>query len=482
MPQKNSVVTEQEVLFKKREPVYNRSVKGTFRSIKTSILILAYSVYFLLPFLRWERVGDVSDQAVLFDIVGRKFYLFDLVIYAQDIFWLAGFLIIAAMLLFFVTGIAGRIFCGYFCFQTLWTDMVMMIEHWVQGDRNARIKLAKQPWNKEKVLKLGITYSLFFVLAFLTSLSFVLYWGDAFELTQQIFTATAPTPAYVTITILTISTYVMAVFAREQVCHFICPYARFQSVMFDQDTVIVAYDEQRGEGIKGRHKPLKEYKTREERQQQGVGDCIDCGLCVQVCPVGIDIRDGLQLECIHCALCIDACNNMMDKIGYPKGLIRYSSENELLGEKQTNPWLKGKSLAYASVIIITIAALVWSVWSREPFEVVITQVRQPLYVVLSNGDVQNNYEVKFTNKSKKEAEYQLTLDNFPDAMLDMGEFKTIVLPPEKSVLVRLHIHINPELVNTEKQKIVFLVKNIRAENESIRVFNYFILPPHVFKE
>jgi len=329
--------------YQARIAIYPRSVKGRFRTLKWGILALAYAVYFLLPWMRWHRDYGAA-QAVLFDIPGRRFYLFDLIVYPQDIFWLAGFLMIAAMLLFLVTGLAGRVFCGYFCFQTLWTDVYMLFERLVQGERPARIRLSKQPWGAEKILKLGTTHALWLLTAFATGLTFTLYWADAPTLFVEFFTGEAPFPAYATTVFLTVTTYVMAGLAREQVCTYMCPYARFQSVMFDRDTLIVSYDDKRGEGSAGRAKVAAGLKSRDERQARGVGDCIDCGYCVQVCPTGIDIRNGLQYQCIHCALCVDACDTIMDKMNWPRGLIRYTSENALEG-KPTR-LLKLKNIGY----------------------------------------------------------------------------------------------------------------------------------------
>lgn len=421
-----------EVLYQTRIPIYPRSVKGRFRNIKWAILVFAYSVYFLLPWLRWERqVGP--DQAVLFDIADRKFYLFDLVAHAQDLFWLTGFLLVAALLLFFVTGIAGRVFCGYFCFQTLWTDLYMLIERRVQGDRVARIRLDKAPWNANKVLRKGLTHALWLLAAFWTGLTFTLYWGDAPQLIVKWFTGSAPFAAYATTLFLTATTYVMAGLAREQVCTYMCPYARFQSVMFDADTRIVAYDVARGEGTAGRHKVTRELKQREQRWQQGVGDCIDCGYCVQVCPTGIDIRDGLQVQCISCALCIDACDNIMDSLGWGRGLIRYTSEKQARGE--TSRIWKPRTIAYGLVLVAAIAGLVWSVSSQAPLELSVVQVRQPLFVRLSDGRVQNSYELHLENKTDEPMQLVVMMRGLPGAELDVGKLTSFELPPQRSLRV-----------------------------------------------
>ena len=426
--------------YQARIPIYPRSVKGRFRNLKWWILGLAYGVYFLLPWLRWERaVGP--DQAVLFDIEGRRFYLFDLVVHPQDIFWLAGLLVIAALLLFFVTAVAGRVFCGYFCFQTLWTDVFVLVERLVQGERPARIRLDRQPWGLEKLRKKGLTHLLWLGVALLTGLSFTLYWGNAPQLIRDMALGQAPFPAYATTLFLTATTYVMAGFAREQVCTYMCPYSRFQSAMFDPDTLIVSYDEARGEGSQGRHKVTRGLKTREERQAAGVGDCIDCGYCVQVCPTGIDIRNGLQIQCIHCALCVDACDNIMDSLGWPRGLIRYTSENALEG-KPTH-LVRPKTVGYAVALVAVTGILVWSIATRAPLDASVAQVRQPLFVQLSDGRIQNSYEIKLNNKTQHPVRLDIALVGLDGAELDTGRIDTVTLDAEDSVRVMARVRYAP---------------------------------------
>jgi len=429
-----------DALYQKRIPIYPRSVKGYYRSLKYGILFVAYAVYFLLPWIPWERAHGPS-QSVLFDIVERRFYLFNLTVYAQDIFWLAGILIVAAFLLFFVTGIAGRVFCGYFCFQTLWSDVYQLIERLVQGERNARIKLASAPWGLNKSIRMGLTWLLWLLVAFWTGFSFTLYWGHAPELFQQFFTGQAPFPAYATTLFLTATTFVMAGLAREQVCTYMCPYARFQSAMFDPDTLIVAYDDRRGERDKGRAKPGKGLMQRTERETQGVGDCIDCGYCVQVCPVGIDIRNGIQYQCITCALCIDACNTVMRTIKYPTGLIRYTSENALQGK--ATRWLKFKNVGYGLAILIVSGILVWSISHRSMLEMSIHQVRQPLYVVLSDGSIQNRYTIKINNKRAESVSYTLSVQGLPGAHWQVRPDPHITLGPGESAGYEVRVWMQP---------------------------------------
>lgn len=463
-----------EVLFQERIEIFPRSVKGRYRSIKTGILILAYSVYFLLPWLRWGR--DVGpEQAILFDIESRRFYIFDLVVYAQDIFWLAGLLVIAALLLFFVTGLAGRVFCGYFCFQTLWTDVFIFIERLVQGERNARIKLSQSAWSNDKIFKMGLTHFLWILVALLTGLSFTLYWGDAPELIVQMLTGKAPFAAYATTLFLTLTTYVMAGLAREQVCSYMCPYARFQAVMFDSDTLIVAYDEQRGERERGRQKPAKGLMTSAERDNASVGDCIDCGYCVQVCPTGIDIRNGMQYQCTSCALCIDACNTIMTSIKFPTGLIRYSSEHALEGKK-TNLF-KAKNIGYALTLFATVILLVWSVVTRSEIEMLVQQIRQPLSVTLSDGRVQNRYDIKINNKTTKPAKFRITIEGLDNAELDMGSFSEINLAAEHSVKLMAKVRISPANVMKKRTKFTFVIDSIDSQTkQKVSQQNVFYVP------
>ena len=449
-----------------RVPIFPRSVKGFYRKMKSSIVILAYGVYFILPWVRWERETG-SSQAVIFDIEAHRLDIFDLTIYAQDMFWVAVFFAFAALLLFYVTGIAGRVFCGYFCFQTLWTDVFMHIEHWVQGERPARIKLSKAKWSIEKIVKIGLTHLLWLLVAFLTGLAFILYWGNAPDLIVDIFTFNAPLVAGITILFLTATTYVMAGIAREQVCTYMCPYARFQSAMFDSDTIIVAYDSIRGEGKKGRHKPSKELILHENREQQGYGDCVDCGYCVQVCPTGIDIRNGLQYQCITCALCIDACDTIMNSVGYPTGLIRYSSENE--AQNKPTRLLKPKTIGYSFILIAVAIALIWGLIARSDLEVSVRQVRQPLFVVLSNGQIQNRYDVKINNRTDQEMVLSINLKNLDNAQIELGRsFRSgINIAPSDSLVVHLHVKQDPVFAVTENKNFEFVIIDQKNENNKL---------------
>lgn len=436
-----------EQLFQKRIPIYTRSVKGAFRRFKTAVLLLAFGVYFGLPWLPWARF-EVANQAVLFDMVGRRFFIFDLVLYPQDLISLSLLLFVAAALLFFVTGLVGRAFCGYFCFQTLWTDAFIFIESWVQGERPARIRLHKQPWNGEKIVKYGATHALWLLLSFFTAFSFILYFGYAPELTVRFVSGTLPFVAYFTVLILTLTTYAAAALAREQVCIYMCPYSRFQGVMYEPETLAPYYDFMRGEGAVGRAIPRVGSKTSDERHAQGIGDCIDCGMCAQVCPAGIDIRDGLQYQCISCGLCVDACNAIMDSVGYPRGLIRYDSELNIESEKPGKvhiDLLRVRTMGYGLAILVMIGALVYNLATRTEVQLSIQPVRQPLFVVLSDGSIRNRYQIHITNKTIEEQTFRISTQGVPEQSVDLGEFSEVKIRPGKSIMVWASVSLAPEM-------------------------------------
>jgi len=350
--------------------------------------------------------------------------------------------------LFFVTTLVGRAFCGYFCFQTIWTDFYIWIEHLVQGERPARIRLHKQPWNFEKIRKYGLTHALWLLASFWTALTFVLYYGYAPELLHKFFTGEMVNAGYITVIALTISTYLAAALLREQVCIYMCPYARFQGVMYEPETLVVTYETKRGEGTKGRHPAVQGARTREERQAQGYGDCIDCEMCVQVCPEGIDIRDGLQYKCISCGLCIDACNTIMDSMGYPRGLVRYDSETNAKSDNPVQPkldLLRIRTIGYGIFILIMTGILVYNLATRTSFEESVQQVRQPLFVVLTDGEIRNRYQVRITNKTDHEETFVITTQGIPDGALDFGGLTNEVkVRAGKSLMVQVNVKLTPE--------------------------------------
>jgi cytochrome c oxidase accessory protein FixG len=433
-------------LYFKHVAVIPRTIKGNFRRFKSSLLFLAFAIYFLMPWLPWAR-PDAPSQAIMFDIPGRRYLIFDMTVFPQDIFWLSMLLFIAAVFLFFITALFGRAFCGYFCFQTLWTDAYFMLERLIQGERPARLRLARAPWSDtEKLLKVGGTRLAQLLASLWTALTFVFYFGYAPDLLREIFTGQAAAAAYIATVAMTASTFLAGALLREHVCTFMCPYARFQGAMYEPDTLAVHYDKHRGEGAAGRATAHAGLRTREERQAKGHGDCVDCGLCVQVCPVGIDIRNGLQYTCISCGLCIDACNTIMEKMNYPRGLVRYDSEANL-AKPEPGPvhiqWKSLKVLGYGTALVLMLAYMGYYMSNRSTFKHSVQQVRAPLYVMLSDGSIRNRYQIRLTNISGAAEEYSISALGLPAGALDLGNFKQVHIRNGKSVIIQASVQLDP---------------------------------------
>ena len=416
-------------LFAKQERVYPKRVSGKFRNLKWIAMVVCLAIYYLAPFIRWDRGPYAPDQAILIDLPARRAYWFWIEIWPQEVYILTGILILAAIALFFVTSMFGRVWCGYFCFQTIWTDLFVWVERIVQGDRNKRKRLREVKWTFEKTWKIALTHTLWLIIAWWTAGSFVLYFNDAPTLVKSFFTGDVSTTVLGFIAGLTFMTYMMAGFAREQVCTFMCPYARFQSAMFDKDTLIIGYDEARGEP-RGKHKKGESW--------EGLGDCVDCSLCVQVCPTGIDIRKGLQMECIACGLCADACDTTMEKVGLPLGLIKYDTERrieERAAGKKESPikLLRPRTVVYTLVLGIVGGAMLYTLITRPPFEMNVLHDRNPLFVKLSNGDIRNGYRIKVQNKTHQHQNFALSIDGLDGANIRLNN-------PTQQDLKHLHVH------------------------------------------
>lgn len=400
---------EQDItLFAKEEKVYPKRVWGRYRKIKWLVMIITLGIYYFAPFLRWDRGLDAPSQAILIDMPNRRAYFFFIEIWPQEVYYLTGILILAAVSLFFITSIAGRIWCGYLCFQTVWTDLFVWVERIVQGDRNARKKLDEGPWNFKKIHQKLLTHFIWLLIGMCTGGAWVFYFNDAPTLLEHILRLDVPMSVAGWIITLTLTTYIMAGLSREQVCKYMCPYARFQSAMFDRDTLIISYDARRGE-------QRGKFKERENNPEQG--DCIDCSLCAQVCPVGIDIREGMQYECIACGLCVDACNNVMDKVGLAHGLIRYDTttnqEHRDAGKKVDNTWshiLRPRTFYYTIIMSVVGGVILYSLLTRSPLELHVLHDRNPLFVKLSDGTIRNGYDIKILNKTHEDKTYRLTID------------------------------------------------------------------------
>lgn len=406
-------------LFQKQEKIYPRRVWGKFRKLKWAAMIMLLGIYYGAPWLRWDRGEHSPDQAILIDMGGSRGYFFGIEIWPQEVYYLTGILILAAVGLFFITSLLGRVWCGYACPQTVWTDLFVWVERIVQGDRNARKKLDESSWTFDKIRKKVLTHLIWLVIGLFTGGAWVFYFNDAPTLFDQILHFDIPWSVGSWILGLSFSTYVMAGFAREQVCTYMCPYARFQSAMFDKNTLIIAYDETRGEP-RGKHKAGTTW--------EGKGHCIDCDSCVIVCPMGIDIRSGLQMECIACGLCVDACNNVMDKIGLPRDLIRYDTENRI-------PFrlFRIRTFWYISLLSFVASLMFYSLMTRLPLELNVIHDRNPLFVTLSDGSIRNGYLIHILNKTHEDRTYALSIEGLEDADLRI-EGSRLMHPDELGVL------------------------------------------------
>lgn len=400
-------------LYQRREKIYTRAIEGFFQRVRLYTGWPLLIGYFGLPWLNWgER------QSVLFDLPNRQFHILGLTFWPQDFFLLSFLLIIAAFALFAVTVIAGRVWCGYTCPQTVWTSIFMYLEQRFEGSRNQRIKLDQAPLSLNKIVRKGLKHASWMTVAFLTGMTFIGYFYPIRDLLPELITLQSGPWQSAWTVFFTLATYINAGWLREQVCTYMCPYARFQSVMFDQDTLIVSYNAARGEprGSRRRDAAL----TASE-----LGHCIDCQLCVQVCPTGIDIREGLQYECIGCALCIDACNSIMSKMNYPKNLIAYTSENELAGGK--THWLRPRIIGYLTALLIMLSLFSYNVFTRTPLELTVMRDRGALFIATEQGHIENIYTLHLINMTPSEQQFDLSVEGFNEFVV-MGNVEPTVAP------------------------------------------------------
>lgn len=422
-----------EEFYEKHKKVYPRKVTGIFASLRTLGIFILLGGYYFVPWLRWD-----NHQAVLFDLPARKFYIFGLTFWPQDFFYLAALLIIAALSLFFFTALAGRLWCGYACPQTVWTEVFLWIERKVEGSRNQQIKLDKEAMSSHKFSLKALKHFLWLTLSAWTGFTFVGYFTPIIDLGQTLFQFSLGPWETFWIIFYGFATYGNAGWMREQVCIYMCPYARFQSAMFDKDTLIISYDDKRGESRGARKKSV-------DPKEKGLGDCVDCTLCVQVCPTGIDIRDGLQYQCIGCAACIDVCDDVMEKMNYEKGLVRYTTQNRIDGK--TTHFFRPRILIYASLLIIISLALVYSIATRIPLELDIIRDRNALYRETVDGLVENIYTLKLINMDTKDHQYQLRVDGLKE-MVFIKPKKEIKIKTGEVITLAVRIQIDP--VNLSK--------------------------------
>ena len=426
----DSSQTEVISLYEAQKKIYPRSISGLFARWRWVMVFLTQLVFYGLPWLEWGQ-----RQMVLFDLGARRFYIFGLVLYPQDFIYLTGLLIISALSLFLFTAVAGRLWCGFSCPQTVYTEIFMWIEHKVEGDRSARMRLDNGPWTFEKVWKKSVKQLIWIAVAFWTGFTFVGYFVPIRELGGELLALQGSWQIF-WVLFYGFATYGNAGYLREQVCKYMCPYARFQSAMFDKDTLIVSYDPERGEPRGPRNKSI-------DHKAKGLGDCIDCTLCVQVCPTGIDIRNGLQYECIGCGLCVDACNTVMDKMKYPRGLIRFSTQN---GVK--NHWtqaqmlkrvLRPRVLVYTAVLVLLCIGMLTSLVVRTPLKVDVVRDRAALSRIVAGGKLENVYRLQIMNATEGTQRYRISARGLEG--LEVASEQEVDIGPAESrwVAVRLQI-------------------------------------------
>jgi cytochrome c oxidase accessory protein FixG len=410
-------------MYEARKAIHPRKAHGAFRRLKWIIMAVTLAIYYLTPWLRWDRGPVAPDQAVLIDLPGRRFYFFFIELWPQEVYYITGLLILAAIGLFLVTSVWGRAWCGYACPQTVWTDLFIAVERFIEGDRNARLRLDRAPWGAAKIRKRLTKHLAWIVIGVLTGGAWVFYFADAPTLFGELFAGEASFYAYLFVAMFTATTYLLGGLAREQVCIYMCPWPRIQGAMVDEDTLTVSYRGYRGEP-RGSHKKGETWDGR--------GDCIDCNQCVAVCPVGIDIRDGSQLECITCALCIDACDEVMPKVGRPTGLIGYDTDaNMALRARGQTPGfrlIRPRTIVYTAILAVVATIMLIALLNRVPLDVNVLRDRNPLFVMLSDGGVRNGFTVKLLNKSPAETAYTLVVEG-----LDNPEINVVGAPETSKV-------------------------------------------------
>ena len=421
-------------LYEKQKKIYPRSVHGWFARWRWALVWFTQILFYGLPWLAWN-----GRQAVLFELTSRRFYIFDLVLYPQDFIYLTGILVLSAYALFFVTAVGGRLWCGYACPQTVYTEIFMWVEHRIEGERGARMKLDAGPWTANKVWRKTAKHVVWLTIGLWTGFTFVGYFTPIKTLWAEAFTLNFGPWEWFWVNFYGLATYGNAGFLREQVCKYMCPYARFQSAMFDRDTLIVSYDTARGDprGTRARGADLKAAK---------LGDCIDCGLCVHVCPVGIDIRDGLQYECIACSACIDACDSVMDKMKYPRGLIRYATANGLLQRLTRSQMfkrvLRPRVLVYGAVLVAIAGGFVASLAMRHTFKVDVVRDRVTLARVVDDGQIENLYRLQLMNATEKSQRYHLEAQGIPGAVL--VDASDVAVEPAQARWITLAVRVSPQ--------------------------------------
>jgi cytochrome c oxidase accessory protein FixG len=471
-------------LYAARSKIFPKKVEGHFRRLKWIIMLVTLGIYYVTPWLRWDRGPHAPDQAVLVDIAHRRFYFFFIEIWPQEFFYIAGLLVMAGVGLFLVTSVVGRAWCGYTCPQTVWTDLFIAVEGFFEGDRNARMKLDSALWSFSKLTKRILKHASWILIAIATGGAWIFYFADAPTLLKSFVTGQAPYVAYATVAVLTATTYVFGGLMREQVCIYMCPWPRIQAAMLDEDSLVVTYNDWRGE-------PRSHGSKKAAAKGLSSGDCVDCNACVAVCPMGIDIRNGQQMECITCALCIDACDNIMDRLEKPRGLIAYSTLRDynhnmaLAKEPATNmvvperirdaagkfvtdvrhfDWhifFRARTLLYVTLWCVIGVGMLYFLLTRDRLRLEVLHDRNPISVVLSDGSVRNGFSVKLSNMLPEPRTFILSIDGLPGATMTVAEMKeangkSIAIEVDADKLRQIHVFVTQPAQHTKTGQTAFI--------------------------
>ena len=483
---------KQQPLYAARKKIHPKRAEGTFRKLKWLVMFVTLGIYYLTPWIRWDRGPYAPDQAVLIDLLHRRFYFFFIEIWPQEFYYVAGLLIMAGVGLFLITSSVGRAWCGYTCPQTVWVDLFLVVERAVEGDRNARIKLDAAPWSVSKLFKRVLKHAIWILIAISTGGAWIFYFADAPTLALDVFTGQAAGIAYMTIAVLAATTYTLGGMMREQVCTYMCPWPRIQAAMLDENSLTVTYNEWRGE-------PRSRHAKKMAAEGIPVGDCVDCNACVAVCPMGIDIRDGQQLECITCALCIDACDGVMGKLGKEKGLISYATladynQNMAIastpgsvpgtgidparvrpdGDRMNPSFLKTtwrsiirfRTLLYFSIWALVGLAMLASLLTRTRLDVNVLHDRNPVFVKLSDGSIRNGYTIKVLNMMPEPRTIRLSLEGLPGGLMTVSN-KTdepvsellIDAQPDKLETVKVFVRVEPADLTAKTIDFTFIAQD-----------------------
>jgi cytochrome c oxidase accessory protein FixG len=460
-----------------------RSVKGTFRSLKWWATIVLLGWWHLAPFLRWDRGPGAPDQAILVDLAGRRAYFFFIEIWPQEVYYLTGLLLISAISLFLISALAGRVWCGFLCWQTVYTDIFVLIERLVIGERNQRLALRQAPWSLGKIGKMALVHSAWLAVGGACGISFVLYSGKASHELLLIFTGGATGTTYTVIAVIGGLCYLLAGHARERVCVYVCPYSRFQAAMFDEHSLVVSYEAWRGEPRGHLAAALRALKPTEAFA--GRGHCVDCGQCVQVCPTGTDIRRGSQLSCIGCGLCVDACNAVMDHFGLPRGLVSYDCNANQVARSRNGPTglklLRPRTVIYGGIIAAVALVMVVSLATRTDVRVDILHDRAPLAVQLAGGRIRNGYDYKVLNMAGEPRVFTLSVSGLPGTTLDViggskgGEEAELAVPRDSVGSFRIFVT-RAVAGNAEgNQPLTFILKE-KLKEVQVESHSFFALP------